>query len=214
MRLLINIVLFAIVSSTYGQTYPDIEVDRSFKTSEFYVDEYRINSGLGGGYWKLDSDYKLRFGETDDTPPNPGSKVIGKWSLYADTLIFKIEKRTIYDDRINPVKERPNIIKFKTVTFKWTTKTNSKTENNHPISLTTFCTVLLNKEVDTIQLENELLKTINDNLKEDKTYDDLHWVLQIERIEQINEIIRKFFYEKKLFYGTKTYSNGNLIKYP
>jgi hypothetical protein len=196
---------------TYGQTYPDIQIDRSVKTSEFYVDDYWINSGLGGGYWKLDSDYKLRFGETDDTPPNPNPKVIGKWSLYADTLIFKIEKRTVFDDRINPVKERPNVIKFKTVTFKWTTITNSKTENNHSISLITFCTVLINEKIDTDQLNKELLTTINGTIKEDKIYDDLDIILQMERIREVNEIIRKFLFEKKLFYGTKTYSNGNLI---
>jgi hypothetical protein len=51
-------------------------------------------------------------------------------------------------------------------------------------------------------------------MKEDKTYDDLHVAFQTERIEKVNELIRKFFNEKKLFHGTRTYSNGNLKIYP
>ncbi|NOT73758.1 MAG: hypothetical protein HOP08_02435 [Cyclobacteriaceae bacterium] len=210
MKFLMSMVLFAIVSSASAQVYPDIQVDTSLKTSEFYVDEFKISSGLGSGYWKLDDDYKLRFGERDDTPPNPSAKVIGKWTLYKDTLLFTIEKRTAFDPGINPAKERPNTLKFRVINLKWTTLTTSKTENGHPLTLTTFCTVLTDKPVDSGQLQSELTAFIKDNLKSEK--EDLF--LELMYVEQVNQAVRKFFFEKQLFYGTKTYWNGNLRKYP
>lgn len=212
MRYLVIVSLLSI-NTVYAQNYPAIQFDESLKTSEFYVDKFANRSPLGSGMWILKANNKLKFKVTSDSPPQSPARTIGHWTLYNDTLIFNIKKKTLFDQHINPSKQRPNTLKFKTLTFKWITETNNTTEEKNPIIITTYCTVLLGKEIKIEQLKKELDNVLQLNSNSYKPIDDLHIIMQMERIQSVLDVLNKFFHEKKLFYGVRIYFNGNLSEY-
>jgi hypothetical protein len=213
MRYYLIFFLISNFGSIYAQKYPNIQFDETLKTSEFYVDRFVNRSVLGSGMWILKENKKLKFKTTSDSPPHTPAKTIGNWALYNDTVIFKIKKRTLYDHQINPSKQRPNTLKFKSFTFKWLTETNNLTEEKNPIIITTYCTVLLEKEFEIENLKNELDSVLQKSSNSFMPNDDLHIILQMERIQSVLDVLNLFFHEKKLFYSTRIYLNGNLNDY-
>ncbi|MCW5909462.1 MAG: hypothetical protein KIT62_00220 [Cyclobacteriaceae bacterium] len=214
MKVAFIILVMIMTVSGYGQIHPDIRIDKLPKTSEFYIGKYFRTSGLGGSYWKVNRDYSLKFGQFTDVAPSSDAKEIGLWSLYEDTLIFRIEKRTFYNPAIIGSKKKPHFEKFKTINFKWVTELDLKTENNHPITLTTYCTVLLTEHVDENQLEDDLAKFVKDNLKVEEIDGDALVPYQIDQILQTEQLIQLFFFEKRMFCMIKTYKNGSLTVFP
>ncbi len=79
--------------------------------------------------------------------------------------------------------------------------------------ITTYCTVLLRNEIKIDQLKQELESVLQLNSNSYKPIDDLHIVMQMERIQSVLDVLNKFFHEKKLFYGVRVYLNGNLSEY-
>jgi hypothetical protein len=213
MKYFIIIPILLSLNSVYAQSYPNIQFDESNKTSEFYIDKFVDRSLLGSGMWILKANNKLKFKVTSDSPPNPPARTIGNWTLYNDTLIFRIKKKTLFDQQLNPSKQRPNTLKFKTFAFKWITETNNTTEEKNLIIITTYCTVLLRNEIKIDQLKQELESVLQLNSNSYKPIDDLHIVMQMERIQSVLDVLNKFFHEKKLFYGVRVYLNGNLSEY-
>jgi hypothetical protein len=213
MRLLIILVLSFFFNTIYAQKYPNIEFDESLKTSEFYVDNFENRAENGAGIWILKENRKLKFKVKNGSPHNPPAQFIGYWSLYKDTIIFNIKKRTLYDYKINPSKQRPNTLKFKIFTFKWLTETSSLTENKNQISIITFCTVLLGNQIEMNKLKNELDSVLQVNSYLYQPTEDSDLIMQMERIQSILNVLNKFFYDKKLFYSVRIYLNGNLSEY-
>lgn len=206
----IRVISFFIIIpfSIAAQSIPTISLDTIVKTSEFYNGIYDIEfHGYGGSYWLLKEDFKLYQGYTNDHPPSNKKELVGSWIMSSDGLILTIDKpkrqgsSETFDDR-----------RYKIYQFQWKTATDMiERHSRDSVSLISIGIILAdNLEFNGVEELNNLNQYVKEQFKRSQLKPDEEVLRAFEDAAQIEDLVRKYFYNKKIIIGVKKYRNRNL----
>lgn len=206
-----RLLLFLLLpGSLSAQDFPDIRVDTTTRTSEFFEGRYYLHQGQGGEFWELGVNSTVRFCSFGDVRPYPPGDEAGRWNVKGDSLILQIEKKNFWWRK----KKLPFNKGFKIHHLRWSFLADAN-DANKGVPHVVYLTVLIDdKEIIIEALIKEFIafvrsETIDVGITLSKNTGSS------TMLRMVSGMSSDFFGRqliRPLFYGFKAYRNGQLVK--
>jgi hypothetical protein len=199
--------LLFVSSFVAGQAIPDISIDSTSRTSEFYAWTYKIEGnehGFWGRVWQLDHDLTLHSLQLNHHPVTRHKQMVGSWKMQNDSVILMISK----PKKLGLIDA--TTLKYKPYCLQWTINTGF-TENGKPLVLRSVAIIFSDDpKFSVIEMLENLKLYVRDNYKATQKEEDEQMLDQFGAHEQIVDLVGNYFILNKMVAGIRTYKNQNV----